>query len=202
MEDIVQAPDSPLIMVDGYVRRRGESTLSLVCLSSAGRIFTAEDDSGYPLFHASGLPFGMSLSGRCNVHDVVAGRRLFDFRHHLLGYKSGWVVESLDGDKLCSVRREKCPAGHLNIVATVPTQGDVLVTMWPNLHEANTAMAVCFDRKIVARIDLVDTPGMDDPDTRSEQERTACHAYVAAGVDLSLIMVLMLCCSEIGHSWN
>ncbi|KAI4868912.1 hypothetical protein F4820DRAFT_444557 [Hypoxylon rubiginosum] len=179
METSLQTPNPPVNMLSGYVSQH-QTTFTVCCHDSTFKNVTASDSAGNPLFRVEGSAFGTSWSWR---------------------RKNGWVVESPDGGQLCSLQHKaQVTRDHSAVDVTVRTEAgeDVLAVMRPNGHAAIT-VTVSVGDTIIATVHKVEdnSPGM-----RGDRERSVWEARVAAGVDLSFIMVMVLCRAEMGHVWK
>lgn len=163
--------------------------------------------------------------------DGSSARRehLFDLRHHSADPKNGWVVETGegggDGDGDGSNRRGRrrlaelthhkqiTSLGHSDIDATVRTAAgeDVVVRMRRVGDRAGdletVVVGVDGDVAPFARIEKVaysPPPGLVGLIVRERAEgpTSVWRARAAAGVDLTLVMVMVLCRAQMCHVWK
>ncbi|KAI1439397.1 hypothetical protein F5Y02DRAFT_91690 [Annulohypoxylon stygium] len=208
MDFTLQTPVPPVNMLSGHVSE-SEMTFTVHCHDDYFRNVTASDSVGKPLFRVEGAKFGTSWSWRRRVWESSSDRHLFDFRHNSFDIKNGWVVESPDSRKLCSlVHKSQVTRHHSCINATVCTEAgeQVLVAMRHKDHEAlvttitvgDTTIATIHKINDISSIKYNPAIGLAK---RSESERV-WEVRVASGVDLSFIMALALCRVEMGHVWK
>ncbi|KAF3059435.1 hypothetical protein GL218_04641 [Daldinia childiae] len=199
METLLQTPNPPVNILNSYVSQQ-QTTLNVYCHDRIFKKVTVTDSTGQPVFQVEGTSFGTSWSWRRKVLDS-SNTHIFDFRHKSIDIKNGWIIENPNGDKLCSlVHKSQITNSHSAIDATVRTQAgeDVLVIMRPNDHAALTT-TISVDSTSIATIRKVEDNDIAPLGTR---DRSVWEVRVASGVDLSLIMILMLCRAEMGHVWR
>ncbi|ETS78832.1 hypothetical protein PFICI_08685 [Pestalotiopsis fici W106-1] len=195
----LQTPTPAVSMTDRYVST-SETTFTVHCHDSTFRKVTVFDSSEQVLFRVEGSAIGTSWSWRRKVLDS-SGRALFDFRHHKFDNKNGWVVESPDGQKLCSLEHAAfLKKGHAAITAIVRTTAgeDVRVEMMPMDHSALTT-TVGVDGCPFAAITKIED---NDVTLRGGKDRSVWSVQAASGVDLSLLLAMVLCRAEMGHVWK
>ncbi|KAI0122040.1 tubby C-terminal-like domain-containing protein [Daldinia grandis] len=199
METPLQTPNPPVNIFNSYVSPE-QATLNVYCHDRIFKSVTVTDSTGQPVFRVEGTKFGTSWSWRRKVLDS-SNTHIFDFRHKSVDIKNGWVIENPNGDKLCSlVHKSQITHSHSAIDATVRTQAgeEVLVIMRPNDHAALTT-TISVDGAAIATIRKVEDNDLASLGTR---DRSVWEVRVASGVDLSLILILMLCRAEMGHVWR
>ncbi|KAI0850326.1 tubby C-terminal-like domain-containing protein [Daldinia vernicosa] len=199
METPLQTPSPPVNILNGYVSPQ-QVTLNVYCHDRIFKKVTVTDSTSQPVFRVEGTSFGTSWSWRRKVFDS-SNTHLFDFRHKSVDIKNGWIIENPNGDKLCSlVHKSQITRSHSAIDATVRTQvgEEVLVIMRPNDHAA-LATTISVDGAAIATIRKVEDNDVASLGTR---DRSVWEVRVASGVDLSLIMILMLCRAEMCHVWR
>ncbi|RYP42978.1 hypothetical protein DL770_011899 [Monosporascus sp. CRB-9-2] len=185
MEIPLQTPNPQVNMLASYISEQ-EMTFIVYCHDSTFKHVTAEDSKGQPLFRVEGTTFGTSWSWRRKVYDSSNDHLLFDFRHHSLDIKNGWVVESPTGRKLCSLVHEaQITTKHSAIDATVHTESgeQVLILMRPNDQGALT-VTIGVDGAVIATIRKAED---NDMPFRGRRNRSVWEVRVASGVDLSLV---------------
>jgi hypothetical protein len=184
MDVTLKSPEPPVNLLSDHVSSR-ETTLMVHCHDSNFKKVTVMGEDGQALFHTEGTTFGTSWSWRRKVVDS-SGRHLYDFRHNSLDIKMGWVVETPDGRRICSlVHKNFMKKGHAAISATVRTTAgdDVLVEMTPHDLAALTT-TIDVDGCSIAAITKVED---NNAVYRGGKDRTVWKVKVAAGVDLSLV---------------
>ncbi|RYP08987.1 hypothetical protein DL764_001555 [Monosporascus ibericus] len=184
-------------MLTSYISEQ-EITFVVYCHDSTFKHVTVTDSKGQPMFHVNGTTTGTSWSWRRKVYDSSSDHVLFDFRHHNIDIKNGWVVESPTGRKLCSlVHKAQITTKHSAIDATVHTESgeQVLVLMRPNDLGA-LIVTISVGGTAIATIRKVEA---NDRVIRGKRNRSVWEVRVASGVDLSLVMVMVLCRAEMGH---
>ncbi|KAI2780194.1 tubby C-terminal-like domain-containing protein [Daldinia loculata] len=199
MEIPLETPNPPVNISNSYVSPQ-QTTLNVYCHDRIFKKVTVTDSTGQPVFRVQGTSFGTSWSWRRKVLDG-SNTHIFDFRHKSVDIKNGWIIENPNGDKLCSlVHKSQITHSHSAIDATVRTQAgeEVLVIMRPNDHAALTT-TISVDGTAIATIRKVEDNDIASLGTR---DRSVWEVRVASGVDLSLIMILMLCRAEMGHVWR
>ncbi|RYP60841.1 hypothetical protein DL770_009919 [Monosporascus sp. CRB-9-2] len=140
MEIPLQTPKPQVNILTDYISEE-EMSFIVYCHDSTFKHVTAADSNGQPLFHVMGTTFGTSWSWRRKVYDSSNDQHIFDFRHHSLDIKNGWVAESPTGRKLCSLEnKSQIATKHFAIDATVYAESgeDVLVLMRPTDPSALT----------------------------------------------------------------
>ncbi|RYP78056.1 hypothetical protein DL771_000749 [Monosporascus sp. 5C6A] len=190
MEIPLQTPNPPVNMLTSYISEQ-EMTFIVHCHDRTFKHVTAADSNGQPLFHVKGTTPGTSWSWRRKVYDSSNDHLLFDFRHHSLDIKNGWVIESPTGRKLCSlVHKAQITSKHSAIDATVHTESgeQVLVLMRPNDHGALT-VTISVGGTAIATIRKAED---NDLVILGKRNRSVWEVRVASGVDLSLVMRLRL----------
>ncbi|OTB13780.1 hypothetical protein K445DRAFT_319672 [Daldinia sp. EC12] len=200
METPLQTPNPPVNMLDGYVSQE-QVMLTMYCHDSSFKSVTVLDGEGNPIFRVEGTTFGTSWSWRRRVWDSKKDCRIYDFRHNSLDIKNGWVVETPEGRKLCSLQHQsQVTRNHSSVDATVRTEAgeDVLVLMRPNGMAAITTTITVGDATIATIHKVEDNL----PGSRGGRERSVWAVRIAPGVDMSLIMVMALCRAEMGHVWK
>ncbi|RYP50187.1 hypothetical protein DL768_004243 [Monosporascus sp. mg162] len=185
MEIPLQSPNPQVNMLTSYISKQ-EMTFIVYCHDSTFKHVTAADSKGQPLFHVEGTTFGTSWSWLRKVYDSSNDHLLFDFRHHSLDIKNGWVIESPTGRKLCSlVHKAQITTKHSAIDATVDTESgeQVMVFMRPNDHGSLT-VTISVGGMAIATIRKTED---NDLAFRGKRNRSVWEVRVASGVDLSLV---------------
>ncbi|KAF2997735.1 hypothetical protein E8E14_003128 [Neopestalotiopsis sp. 37M] len=199
MNITLQTPTPAVLMTDKFVST-SEVTFTVHCHDSTFKKVTVFDSSEQELFRVEGSAFGTSWSWRRKVLDAT-GRNLYDFRHHKFDNKNGWVVESPDGQKLCSLEHAAfLKKGHAAITAIVRTTAgeDVQIEMTPMDHSALTT-TIGVGGSLFAAITKVEDNNIS---FRAGKDRSVWSVRAAPGVDLSLLLAMALCRAEMGHVWK
>jgi hypothetical protein len=132
-------------MLSGHTTQQ-ETSFTVYCYEKTFKQVTASLNAGNaidePLLDVQGAVWGTSWSLRCKVHgrssqgnagSESTHSHLFDFRHHSLDLKNGWMVEATgDGRVLATLVHSNFAMKHRsNINAPVRTTAgeDVIVTM-------------------------------------------------------------------------
>lgn len=185
MDVAVQSPSPPVTMLSGQSSDQ-ETTFTVTCHDKVFERVTTADPHGKALFRVEGAPWGTSWSWRRKVLDVVKNEHLFDFRHHSLSLKNGWVVETPAGREICSlVHKAFFTKEHSAINATVRTEvgEQVLVVMRPTDESCASVMLNIDDTTIAVISRVTDT----DASFGVGKDGSVWEARVAAGVDRSLV---------------
>ncbi|KAI1474294.1 hypothetical protein K445DRAFT_315547 [Daldinia sp. EC12] len=199
MEAPLQTPSPPVNIFNDYVSSQ-ETTLNVYCHDRIFERVTVTDSAGQALFRVEGTKFGTSWSWRRKIFDS-SNTHLFDFRHKSIDIKNSWVIENPNGDKICSlVHKSQVTRDHSAVDATVRTQAgeEVLVTMRPNDHSALTS-TISVGGTVIATIRKVED---NDVSNLGNRDRTVWEVKTASGVDLSLMVILILCRAEMAHVWR
>ncbi|KAH9904423.1 hypothetical protein F4778DRAFT_732413 [Xylariomycetidae sp. FL2044] len=202
MDITLQTPDPPVHMLSGYTSDR-EASFMVHCHDTFFRrvTMTSEGAAG-KTFRVDGSVLGSSWSWRRKVLDGETGAHVFSVRHRSFDLlKNGWVVESPDGKRLCSLaHKTQITSEHSAIDGTVRTvEGEeVLVTM---RHEDSGARLT---RVSVGDVTFASIRKYEDNYMvpRGGRARSVWEVRVAAGVDLSLVMVMVFCRAEMSHVWR
>ncbi|KAI1456555.1 hypothetical protein F4805DRAFT_458557 [Annulohypoxylon moriforme] len=202
MDAPLRAPTTPATMVNGYQTEK-ETELKVDCHDHAFKHITISDAATtQTIFHVKGRTWGTSWSWRRTLFDENENP-IFDFRHENLDIKNKWVVEVPGQNKLGSlVHKKQISSQHSAINATVRTVtgAEVLVEMRPvDSNAVNTVISI--DESTIATIERIATN--EQPlFAKSYMDRSNWKVRVAADVDLSLVMVMVLCRVEMGHVWK
>jgi len=225
-QQTLQTPKPPVCMLTGHTTQQ-ETSLTVHCYDKTFKQVTASLDTGAasdePLFDVQGAVWGTSWSLRRKVHSRSspgnAGSEsthshLFDFRHHSLDLKNGWVVEAAgDGRVLATlVHSNFATKHHSNINATVYTTAgeDILVTMH-QLGDDAKVVQLRVGGKPFATIEKAEANKTQvtlvggfvmQQQAGGNKPRTVWKVKTAAGVDLSLVMVMVLSRAEMAHVWG
>ncbi|OTA99140.1 hypothetical protein M426DRAFT_325388 [Hypoxylon sp. CI-4A] len=202
MDIPLQAPNPPVNLLGDHVSQT-EIKLIVRCHDPGFKDTTILDSAGQTIFKATGTAFGTSWSLRRKLWDSVNDRHVFDFRHNSFDLKNGWVVESPDGQKICSLEHKtQITSEHSNIDATVRTKAgeQVLVAMRQNDYSALITTVRIGDATIASIHKVEDN--VQRFKERAHQDRSVWEVRVAPGVDLSLVMVMVLCRVEMCHVWQ
>ncbi|KAI1859040.1 hypothetical protein JX265_010517 [Neoarthrinium moseri] len=155
---------------------------------------------GHPIFKVEGTAWGTSWSWRRKLIDS-AGHHVCDFRHNSFDIKNGWTVEGPSGQKIVSlVHTAFLKKGHAAVTATVRTTAgeDVSVEMSPRDRAALLVTIEVGGSTIASITKIADNRYVfGDP-----RDRSVWNVNVAAGVDLSLVMIMAMCRAEMGHVWK
>ncbi|KAI1208927.1 uncharacterized protein F4807DRAFT_467900 [Annulohypoxylon truncatum] len=195
MEVPLRAPIEPVVMLMGHQTEK-EMELEVECEDHGSKDLTISDTiTQQPIFYIKGRTLTMSSSFR---------RRLFDEKDNpILGFRqkhedvsNEWVAEIPNAEQICSLVYRKQTTStiseHYVVNATVYTitNVDVLVEMRPiDVDGANTMISI--GESTIATIERI---SIDNPlFGRSTTARSRWIVRVAAGVDLSLVMVMVLC---------
>lgn len=197
MEISLQTPIPPVNMLSGYMSQQ-ETTFTVHCYDNSFKYVAALDATGKPLFHVEGATFGTSWSWQRKVWDSSSHRRLlFDFRHKSFDIQNSWIVESPDGQKLCSfVHKANITSKYSAVHVTVRTEAgeDVLVLMRADGYGALKTI-VSVDDVPFATIFKV-----NNGDVRSQRSRGSdWEVRAASGVDLSLVSVFIATTSPVSR---
>lgn len=167
------------------------------------------------LFHVEGATWGTSWIVRRKLYEGPLDRspsmHLLGFRHGRLEIKNGWVVEAAgDGRVIVNLtHRDFFTKQHSAINATVHTMaGDkVLVTM-RHVADEGAMMDARVGDGTFAIIEKTDNelalvgPVVLAFESSKDKPQSAWKVRVAAGVDLSLVIVFALCRIEMRHVWG
>lgn len=198
MDIPLESPIPSLTMLPNQTSDQ-ETKFTIICHDEIFERVTTADEHGKPLFRVSGGPWGSSWSWRRKVWDVRAAalennnnnnnKCLFDLRHYKISLKNGWIVETPEGQEICSlVHKAFFTKEHSAINATMRTEAgeQVLVCMRP-VAGAGCASKVTVNigETTIAVISKVSS------DTEASfgvgRHGSVWEARVAAGVDQSFV---------------
>ncbi|KAH7309824.1 hypothetical protein B0I35DRAFT_440689 [Stachybotrys elegans] len=195
MDTALQTPNPAVTLLSDYESTQ-ESVLLMTCYDLYFKKVEVSDGSGNRLFTVNGKTFS-SWSWRRTVTDHK-DEHLFDLRK--IGFGGRWTVEDPSKQTICDLEHKKRFTEPVAVDATVHTQaGDqVLVVMRPNDYAATTTTVSVSDTTIAVISKVVDNIQA----YKTDKERSVWKAKIAGGVDLSLILIMMLCRAEMGHVWK
>ncbi|KAI1353555.1 hypothetical protein F5Y01DRAFT_323198 [Xylaria sp. FL0043] len=194
----LQSPQQNFNMLYGYTTQE-ETTLILHYHDAIFKNATVLNDRKRPLFLIEGSP---SWCWRRKVFNA-SGELLFQLRHESFETKNRWKIEDCNDRKLCSLAHEKISSDNSSINATVHTLAgeDALVLMLPQgkgCAWTNIIVGGIIIAKIRNFIDNEKTMGFK----YYNNDQSTWEIHVAAGVDLSIIVVLALSRAEMAHVWK
>lgn len=215
-------PKPPVIMLDGHTRTT-ETSFTVECHDRAFNLVTAALDTppNEPLFRAESK-LGTSWSWRRKVFSAGPGgdaaaaaqEHLFDFRHHSVDPKNRWLVEAADDKRQLAElvhAKQVTSVGHSDINATVRTTAgeDVVVSM----RRSGSASVAFEDMSLsvgdttfahIQKIAYTPPVGLVGKviGESVKSPSSVWKATVAEGVDMSLVMVMVLCRAEMCHVWK
>ncbi|KAI0390907.1 hypothetical protein F5Y17DRAFT_37068 [Xylariaceae sp. FL0594] len=200
MDVQLESPNPPVNVLEGYVTQQ-ETRLIVTCHDRVFEKVTVTDGDKKPLFRIEGTKWGTSWSWRRKAFDANGNNHLFDFRHESVSLKNNWVIEDPSGRKLASlVHKSQVTSEHSAINATVRTitGEDVLVQMRQHDRAALMTTISTGDTPIASIQKVIDNTKA----RKSGVVQTVWDVRVAAGVDLSMILMLALCRAEMAHVWK
>lgn len=218
-------PQPPIVMLEGYTSTK-ETSFMVDCHDSVFNLVTTRLDTppNEPLFRVESK-LGTSWSWRRKVYDQTSDsegadggaatqKHIFDFRHASMDPKNRWLVEAADDRRHLAElvhKKQLTSMGHSDIDAVVRTTAgeDVIVSMRRSrsagvefedmcLTVGDTTFALIQKVAYTPPVGLVGKIVGEDVKGPS----SVWKATVAEGVDMSLVMVMVLCRAEMCHVWK
>ncbi|KAI4842263.1 hypothetical protein E4T44_07408 [Aureobasidium sp. EXF-8845] len=205
MDPSESSSPKPLALLPGF-SRRGVANITIYCHDPLFKAVDILDDaSGETLFTVESKG-ASSLSWRRTVL-TPDGTKLFDLRHFGYAMKNDWAVEDPTGKRICSLKHVsgKAARNRSNLDAVVhgeSTADDVgnTVEIRPKDRGA-LSTAVLYQGHELATILNTEANDVQSPEKKG-LDRTVWKARINAGVDISLILVAVLCLAEMEHVWR
>lgn len=218
-------PKPPVNMLEGYTSTR-ETSFTVECHDRVFNLVTTALDAppNEPLFRAESK-LGTSWSWRRKVYDqsssadgdegdAATQKHIFDFRHASADPKNRWLVEAADDKRQLAElvhKKQVTSVGHSDIDATVRTTAgeDVVVSMRrsgsASVEFEDMSLSVG-DTKFASIQKVAYTPPVGlvgkIVGESVKSPSSVWKATVAEGVDMSLVMVMVLCRAEMCHVWK
>lgn len=218
-------PQPPVVMLEGYISTK-ETSFTVECHDSVFNLVTTKTYTppNEPRFRVESK-LGTSWSWRRKVYDqtssaeggegsAAAQEHIFDFRHASIDLKNRWLVEAADDKRQLAElvhKKQLTSMGHSDVNATVRTTAgeDVVVSMRRSGSagvEFEDMSLTVGDTKFAHIQKVAYTPPVGlvgkivGEDVKSPS--SVWKATVAEGVDMSLVMVMVLCRAEMCHVWK
>ncbi|KAG9698975.1 hypothetical protein KCU95_g16972, partial [Aureobasidium melanogenum] len=164
-----------------------------------------DDASGETLFKVDSKG-ATSFSWRRAIYDG-SGRKLFELRHMGYAMKNDWAVEDIEGKRICSLKHVSGMAARnrSNLNAVIHGQSaadDVGNTIEVRPRDRGAlSTAVLYQGAELANI--LNTEANDVFSLEKKGlDRTVWKARINNGVDISFILVVVLCLAEMEHVWR
>ncbi|KAI4763353.1 hypothetical protein E4T52_08036 [Aureobasidium sp. EXF-3400] len=204
MDSSIPSP-KPLTLVPGYARNEA-TNITIHCHDRTFKSVDVLDDaSGETLFKVESKG-ASSLTWRRTILSA-SGTKLFDLRHMGYAMKNDWAVEDPQGKRICSLRHVSgmTARNRSNLDAVVHGECEAddvgnVVEIRPKDRGALSTSVLFQGRELatIANVEANDVRGLE----KKGLDRTVWKASVNAGVDISLILVAVLCLAEMEHVWR
>ncbi|GAB1728351.1 hypothetical protein NU195Hw_g1656t1 [Hortaea werneckii] len=199
----LKTPSKCISSIPGYMTQ-DETTLEMHCRDRLFRDVSVFDVTNRKeVFRVTGNGL-LSWSLRRSLEDST-GKHLLDFRHFSLDVKNRWIVEEPNHERKLAVIEHvnQLTRSHSAVDATfwgADGGEDAVVEMRPLDRSAMTTTLSIMD-STVAEVSKIADNDIVFNQARGK-DRTAWRVRVAANVDLTIVMVMMLCRAEMSHVWR
>jgi hypothetical protein len=189
MATVLEFCSLPLKFSDVPITNK-EITIFVKCHDRMFTDVTVLDEQGQELFLGGGPGPSKSWSWRRQVKDT-SGVPIFDLRHHGMGMKNLWTVESPDGYRMAELKHAS--SKHRSDLDMVVANGkgkeddaDVMLQVRQKDNSGITTR-VFFQNACIAELQLEESNDISD---LSEVDRSAWKVRVAGGVDPAVVSPL------------
>ncbi|KAH0365273.1 hypothetical protein KCU65_g6228, partial [Aureobasidium melanogenum] len=205
MESATDPLSESIVLLPGFSRDK-TTDITVYCHDRTFKSVDVLDDaSGETLFKVDSKG-ATSFSWRRAIYDG-SGRKLFELRH--LGYtlKNDWAVENVEGKRICSLKHVSGMAARNRSTLDAVIHGQSAADDVGNTIEIRPrdrgALSTVVLYQGAELANILNTEANDVTSLEKKGlDRTVWKAHINSGVDISFILVAVLCLAEIEHVWR
>ncbi|KAI5271012.1 hypothetical protein E4T47_05660 [Aureobasidium subglaciale] len=192
-------------LLPGFSRDE-ETNITVYCHDRTFKSVDVLDDAtGQSMFKAESKG-ATSLSWRRAISDGT-GRKLFELRHMGYAMKNDWAVENVEGKRICSLKHVSGSAAQNRSNLDAVIHGESAADDIGNTIEIRPrdrgALSTVVQYQGMKLADILNTEANDVGSLEKKGlDRTVWKAHINKGVDVSLILVAVLCLAEMEHVWR